>query len=997
MTTIRTFALLGVLLAGCGQGARSSVNTGSGGSGEGSGGKTTTGGKTGTGGASTGGATGDTGGSDATGGKPGDAGPVSCSPVDAGTPTGDVTAPGTAAKARPFLKPRAKDTAAPGWIDRFSEAQWLALVPRQSPRSPDWGSCHPVGSTDYKWDPLDPDHLTYVDAAGATVMVLPNATDGHTTVPVTVLSGKTVQVPIWTVNGATCYAQETIDYEKSQYLFNRLEELAAAYDSAATRKDVYARRIALALDAWADYVPDYFLTNQNNGKPLDVAEAEAKNYTVVQRMSDHNGVGHELDSGPVYALDAIYDSQALKDLSTERKYDVRQKIIDGFFVNHVDYLLKKIPLATHVATNLSGTPEQLANLAIVLGRADWIDWLDRYMQLTVVHLLRDGMDGESFSYCYGYLNANRVTTVEMAGYFNVWPPVNDAQRAVQSAADEYNDLIQKGLDAITSVLEPDGTVPPFGNTNFNGNGKARTQSRSTLLPAYGHLTLADGSGANQTQVNLNFVDNANHDEQDLLTFTLFGAGSELLSDLRYSRMPGRPFTESTMAHNTVAIDRKDQFRSTNQDTGNKGHLFTGGDLVLYEPNLAGISVAEVNGARAYNAVAERYQRLQILNTIDPAQPYLIDLFRAKGGGTHDYFIHGATRFDSTAPPPEKTTPAGASTLPLALIDKPYPLLEGTETFVEPPQDSEPWYGAFRDVWTARSNGNWSVTFKATAGMQGSRITMVDDGDVDVYVGKSPAPFRDKMPAETPQAFYGYWRPSLMVRHRAAAVDSLFVSVIEPFSGAPAVTAVERLPLATKDKDHVALRIKLKSGREDVVLVDLASPAVTGQPSPGRFATADGKYALTGRVGVAPSQGKAALVAGTKFEHDGKTLAADQAAFTGGVSDVLRARGGCSSDAFVTDAALPEGDVLKGRWIVLTFATYKVIPSGTSFPMGVQEQKGIRQPFLIDHVQRTGGQTYVVLAADPMLTMSGGKVTETTRPGRTFEGPVTFEIPMARSE
>jgi hypothetical protein len=221
-----------------------------------------------------------------------------------------------------------------------------------------------------------------------------------------------------------------------------------------------------------------------------------------------------------------------------------------------------------------------------------------------------------------------------------------------------------------------------------------------------------------------------------------------------------------------------------------------------------------------------------------------------------------------------------------------------------------------------------------------------------------------------------------------------VSVIEPFTGAPAVTSVERLPLSSKDRDHVGLRIKLKSGREDVVLVDLAAPAVTGAPSPGRFATADGKYALTGRVGVAPGQEKAVLVAGTRFEHDGKTLNADQAAFSGGISSILRAADGCSSDAFVTDAALPEGDALKGRFIVLTMGTYKVLPSGTTFPLGVQEQKGIRQPFQIDHIQRTGGQTFVVLAADPMLAMVGGKVTETTRPDRTFEGPVSFEIPMA---
>jgi hypothetical protein len=140
-----------------------------------------------------------------------------------------------------------------------------------------------------------------------------------------------------------------------------------------------------------------------------------------------------------------------------------------------------------------------------------------------------------------------------------------------------------------------------------------------------------------------------------------------------------------------------------------------------------------------------------------------------------------------------------------------------------------------------------------------------------------------------------------------------------------------------------------------------------------------------------------LVAGTRFEHEGATLAADRAAFTGSISGVLRAPDGCSANALVTDTDLPTGEALRGRWIVLTMGTYKVLPSGTTFPLGIQEQKGIRQPFLIDHVERTGAQTLVVLTDDPMLAMASGKVTETTRPQRTFEGPVSFEIPLARAQ
>jgi hypothetical protein len=930
-------------------------------------------------------------------GPPGATG-IACSPpvaADAGPPAPGMALP---ARARPFLTPR-PHAPAQQWLDKFTEAQWLALVPRQSPRDPSFGGCHPAGSTGLRWDPLDPDHISYLDATGAVVAVLPADGDGHTFVSVTVPGGKTVQVPVWTVAGATCYVQQTIDYQKSQFLFDRLEDLAAGYENPATRKEDFARRIALALDEWASYLPDYYLTGENSGAPLAVADAEKKHYSVVQRVSDHNGVGHELDRGPVIALDAIHDSPTLAALSQERGHDVRQRIIDDYFVNQVDFLLTKIPIETHVATNLSGTPEQLALLATVLGRSDWIEWLDRYMQLTVVHLMRDGMDGESFSYCYGYLTANRATTQEMTAYFDVWPPQDDARRAIQAGARSANGTIERGLASITEVLLPDGTVPPFGNTNFNGNGKKRDATRSQLLPGYGHLTLGDGTGADQTQVNLNFVDNANHDEEDVLTFTLFGAASELIGDLRYSRMPGRPFTESSMAHNVVVVDRKTQYRGTNQDTGNRGHLFTGGDLLLFEPNLDGVSVAEVDGARAYAPLGPttRYQRMQVLNAVDPAHPYLVDLFRVHGGSTHDYFIHGATRFDETTPPPDRSAPAGASTLPLAYLDGAYPLLEAGETFVEPPMDKEPWYGAFRDVWTARSNGNWSVTFKASAGPQGTRISMVDEGDSDVFVAKSPAPFRDKMPPETPAAFYAYWRPSLMVRHTGA--DSLFVSVIEPFSGAPALAGIERLALPAKDLDHVALRVRFQDGREDVLLAALADPAAPAAPAPA-WGTADGALSLEGRVGVVSRRGtsseRAVMVAATRFDHDGKRLTADAAILSGAVTRSLRAADGCSANAFVTDTPLPPGTALAGRWIILTFGSYRVIPaSGGAFPLGIQEQKGIRQPYRIDHVERSGNQTLVVLADDPMLTSADGKWVETTRPGRTFEGPVRFEISLAR--
>jgi hypothetical protein len=416
-------------------------------------------------------------------------------------------------------------------------------------------------------------------------------------------------------------------------------------------------------------------------------------------------------------------------------------------------------------------------------------------------------------------------------------------------------------------------------------------------------------------------------------------------------------------------------------------------------------MAEVDGARAYAGVVSRYQRMMVLDASDTQCPYVLDFFRVTGGQTHDYLVHGATLFDMTSPPPDRTRPAARSSLPLALIDKPYPLLEGTETFVEPPRDQEPWYGAFRDVFSARSTGNWSATFDVTGDTRGARITMLDGGDAEVFVGKSPSPHRDRMPADTPEAFYGYWRPSLMVRRRApmgAALDSSFVAVIEPFRATPCISKVERLPLVGGSPDQVALRLTLSGGREDVVLVNLANSDVAGAPAATAVTTMDRQFVLEGRVGVVRRRAgveRAVLVGGARLERAGRTLRQPRGTWSGSVSALVPVGDACGQKAFVTDAPLPEGDGagLAGRWLKLRLGTYDVVPSGTSYPMGIRQQAGTTQFFRIARVERQGTRTLIVLADDPMLVVDGAMARETTRPARTFVGPVSFEVSLSASE
>jgi hypothetical protein len=61
-------------------------------------------------------------------------------------------------------------------------------------------------------------------------------------------------------------------------------------------------------------------------------------------------------------------------------------------------------------------------------------------------------------------------------------------------------------------------------------------------------------------------------------------------------------------------------------------------------------------------------------------------------------------------------------------------------------------------------------------------------------------------------------------------------------------------------------------------------------------------------------------------------------------------------ALVTDAELPEGDALKGRWMSLTFGAYAVAPGGRgAYPAGTKTQEGITGVFQIERVVRQQGK------------------------------------------
>jgi autotransporter-associated beta strand protein len=882
--------------------------------------------------------------------------------------------------AHPILTISGSGSGASTILSTYTEAQYTnSFVPQQGPRDDLFADNVVPNDTGWSWSTSAPNQVTSTPSG----VVFPTSSYQVKTQAVLVLSGKTIGVPYYTaVSGKNSLVYAYIDYMKRAQLRSDFNKLAPAYvnsgSSPATRNDAYARRIAVALDEWANHVPDYFMTEGWNKNILCDSNRAVQIGWNVERSSDHNGLAHEWEDNEIYALDAIYDSVALTTLSAERGYDVRQHIINDLFFNIGDFFLNRVPLDTAIGSNLSGPYTRLAMVARVLNRPDYILWLDNYLDATVrLKIKRDGTLGEGIGYSIGYLNENSDAAKAVRDYFLTRPANTPDLIAISNHVGSYVSTLQYGQAQWGAAALPNGQAPSFGDTPFNTYFTARNAGNSALLPAYGHVSMGTGAGSQSVQVNQSFPGNANHMRADISSFVLWAFNNEILGNIRYfNGTPGRQFGEQILAHNAVTIDR------VNVTPYPPAPTYGNGDLMLYEAGNNGLAVTEIDGQRDYSNKASRYQRILLLNSADLNRPYVVDVMRVTGGTNHDYTLHGSIRFDQT----------WQCSFPLVTNPAPYPMLEG-ETWVEPATSysSFPYYGFWRNVSSNQAPGNFQVTYRDTNSLHRDlRLWMTDDGTAKVFLGMTPIAERTDT---TPPNFYKYWRPSLIVRKRipSGTLQDLFVSVVEPLTnGVSTIQSVDRLPVAGGNLDAVALRITFTDGRVDTYIVNLNNPKVAGATAgAATVSTADGQYTLTGRIGVQMERASGSrcwTVNAGDFQYPGRRLTTPNQYYSGLILGETRKLTGGSNDAFYTSTPLPLGTALRGKQISVTFGALS--GSGT---------QGISEMFQIDQVLLTNGQYYICFANDHMLEITNSATSvEQMAPNRTFSGTNQFELALSAS-
>jgi len=294
------------------------------------------------------------------------------------------------------------------------------------------------------------------------------------------------------------------------------------------------------------------------------------------------------------------------------------------------------------------------------------------------------------------------------------------------------------------------------------------------------------------QATLHFSGMHGHDHQDMNNLMLFAKGKELISETRYRPIPESNSTRQwhtvTAGHVTVAIDETTQSRTATRqrqpadahDGGipdgkyrwrSHGNSITDGRLRLHSDDWEIVQVVEADGERAYPQTLDGvYRRMIALVQLDDGDTYVVDIFRVRGGETHDYMLHGC-------------------------LDDPYgvaisvPLDETMDGSL---------YEYLHDLRTARTDDAWTATFN------------IADSDASMITFMAPSPGTRIMRGDGPAMRRMGDAPFLAVRREGD--ESIFVAVHHPYMGTPRVEGIE---LIDATMGHVVLHIVHDGGVDRV--------------------------------------------------------------------------------------------------------------------------------------------------------------------------------------
>lgn len=863
--------------------------------------------------------------------------------------------------AHPVLDPKV-DKASPSQYEQYLEPVMALSEEQLRGYVPEWTYIQYVecpncyggveGNGIFTWDRLHPEQMT----CRYCKTVYPNAKYPETEVLTGKnLLGETVSLPYHkSPEGVTHYLSLQVAMLKRRWLTEQVTALARAY--VATGKEAYARRVAVILDQCAQRYPHYPVI-QNLPRRIAFREQKAPWPWDSGRWNFfHNNIPIEL----LPAYDMIYLSPEFDKLSAERGYDVREKIEKDFLKPSCEEIMVR---KDHINNCVGYDVRSAALLGRIINEPRYVHWAYGWMQRNLTEgFMRDGfwMEG-SPSYHGMTVGGLKYALEAVKGYTDPAGYKDAVDGTRYENLDPDKDFPFWGMcqTAPNAINTPNGYSAVVHDSWFyERRGAPRAETVSTIMPAVGHASLGRGRGPDQMQAQLHFSGGYGHQHNDNLNLMLWAKGKEMLPDLGYTWTQMRTWTTSSVCHNLVVVDRQSQ-----------GGYPSDGNLLAYypgdttDPDAVEVGMVEADGKLGYSRLKDLdlYQRQILTIPVSAGDAYVVDIFRLRGGTTHDWALHGDADEDVTT----------VCSLPLGEA-RPTMLLP-EEKWVEPQQEAHtyPPYGMLREMRPAAVTGSLDLEFKyAGEGQQGYRLHMLPCGGGELLLGKAPSVRR--MGGGTNgdmRKGYDFWMPLMLLRRTGEGpLTSVFTAVHEPYAGKPFLGQTRPLKLTPAVPLAVALEVTCGPTVDTIISLPPGAPAVTTETG----ITLNGRAAVVRRV-------KGAVTAlwlfdGAQVSGQGFGLKAETAGYDGDLTGATRHAEGAAQDALLTSAKLPLGETLKGRWLIVTYPG------------------GITQGFEIEKTEAAAdGQTAVVTKGDHGLRIQGDKLEEAYFPLRKLTGKATFHL------
>ncbi|MFM1852326.1 MAG: hypothetical protein RIS54_2010 [Verrucomicrobiota bacterium] len=350
--------------------------------------------------------------------------------------------------------------------------------------------------------------------------------------------------------------------------------------------------------------------------------------------------------------------------------------------------------------------------------------------------------------------------------------------------------------------------------------------------------LRTGEGAGERAAWLDYDVGGNHGRPDAFTIGLFAHGVELLPGFGYPPVhfggwfsPRALWYKRTAAHNTVVVDEQDQtpVRSEPETEPlaiqlNPQKGLKRGRTTAWT-DAPGFKLIAASGPEIVStAELTRYERAVMLIDVSDSASYVFDAFRVAGGRDHARLLH------------PNFGPVTVTGLDL----HPQPRLGGDEVQMRNFRGGTPTPG-----WTA----DWKIV--DPCGL------LPAESDVhlrchDVTTGGQAVLAETWLASKHGGANHEGWLNSLVMRRQSktAPLVSTFAAVLEPYANSPKVASVQRLvPQANgapAGDTHVAVKVALADGREDLLVSADQSNARLTLTLPEQSLTTDADFCLVRR-------------------------------------------------------------------------------------------------------------------------------------------------------